>query len=185
MCTGLPGYYGVDEEESEMTLGFWYLFQKALWDKDHRDTTEAAVDDQTIFSELVQVLRRKVAFPPAGSGWSRDSFFMLFLLLIAMRQIKLRNFKCTISLRRSLSMVSSGRPGEAHTYVCTKIAYLRGRKSQYSYLFIAYLRLMGGRYQHRIVYRSRRVVAAAGCLRKQTFGVFFMDEVRRRFIAGL
>jgi hypothetical protein len=25
--TGLPGYYGVDEEASEMTLGFWYLFQ--------------------------------------------------------------------------------------------------------------------------------------------------------------
>jgi len=28
--TRLPGYYGVDEEESEMTLGFWYLFQEAL-----------------------------------------------------------------------------------------------------------------------------------------------------------
>ncbi|KDQ56073.1 hypothetical protein JAAARDRAFT_36863 [Jaapia argillacea MUCL 33604] len=29
--TSLPGFYGVDEEESEMTLGFWYLFQEALW----------------------------------------------------------------------------------------------------------------------------------------------------------
>jgi hypothetical protein len=29
--TGLPGFYGIDEEESEMTLGFWYLFQEALW----------------------------------------------------------------------------------------------------------------------------------------------------------
>lgn len=27
---------------------------------------------KVVFSELVQVLRRKVAFPPAGSGWSRD-----------------------------------------------------------------------------------------------------------------
>ncbi|KAF8158995.1 hypothetical protein BJ912DRAFT_1069769 [Pholiota molesta] len=32
--TGLPGYYGVDEDESEMTLGFWYLFQEALWSTD-------------------------------------------------------------------------------------------------------------------------------------------------------
>ena len=32
------------------------------------------------------------------------------------------------------------RPGEAPTYVCAKIAYLRGQKSQYSSTFIAYLR---------------------------------------------
>lgn len=29
--TATPGYYGADEEESETTLGFWYLFQEALW----------------------------------------------------------------------------------------------------------------------------------------------------------
>lgn len=29
--TATPGYYGIDEEESESTLGFWYLFQEALW----------------------------------------------------------------------------------------------------------------------------------------------------------
>jgi hypothetical protein len=33
--------------------------------------------------------------------------------------------------------LSKSRPREGHTYVCAKIAYLRGRKSQYSYLFIA------------------------------------------------
>jgi hypothetical protein len=33
--TGLPGFYGVDEEESELTLGFWYLFQEALWSASH------------------------------------------------------------------------------------------------------------------------------------------------------
>ncbi|KDR78193.1 hypothetical protein GALMADRAFT_65460 [Galerina marginata CBS 339.88] len=88
--TGLPGYYGVDEEESEMTLGFWYLFQEALWSTDFYieeggddrspvppDTSEAGEAKQVVvakavFSELVKVLRRKVAFPPPGSGWSRD-----------------------------------------------------------------------------------------------------------------
>jgi hypothetical protein len=29
--TLLPGYYGADEEESEMVLGFWYLFQEVIW----------------------------------------------------------------------------------------------------------------------------------------------------------
>ncbi|KAG5635745.1 hypothetical protein H0H81_010228 [Sphagnurus paluster] len=85
--TGLPGYYGVDEEESEMTLGFWYLFQEALWSTDYYigedgeqngDTTSTAAgsDAQTmakvVYSELVQVLRRKAAFPPKGSGWAKD-----------------------------------------------------------------------------------------------------------------
>jgi len=36
--------------------------------------------------------------------------------------------------------MSRRRPREAPTYVCAKIAYLRGRKSQYSSVFIAYLR---------------------------------------------
>ncbi|KAH7905355.1 armadillo-type protein [Hygrophoropsis aurantiaca] len=33
--TALPGWYGVDEEESEMTLGFWYLLQESLWSADY------------------------------------------------------------------------------------------------------------------------------------------------------
>ncbi|PPQ95113.1 hypothetical protein CVT25_011656 [Psilocybe cyanescens] len=87
--TGLPGHYGVDEDESEMTLGFWYLFQEALWSTDFYieegddDRSPVPADSEegdakqvlmakAVFSELVKVLRRKVAFPPSGSGWSRD-----------------------------------------------------------------------------------------------------------------
>lgn len=89
--TGLPGYFGVDEEESEMTLGFWYLFQEALWTVDyHIDDTEGDVGQfaepvasgdtrekeqvrvaEAVYFELVQILRRKVTFPPQGSGWGK------------------------------------------------------------------------------------------------------------------
>jgi len=90
--TGLRGYYGVDEDESEMTLGFWYLFQEALWSTDYfidgggdnqssprpesgeiRESKQVLMA-KAVYSELVQVLRRKVAFPPPGSGWSRGSY---------------------------------------------------------------------------------------------------------------
>jgi hypothetical protein len=32
LYTGFPGWYGIDEQESEMTLGFWYLLQESLWE---------------------------------------------------------------------------------------------------------------------------------------------------------
>ncbi|TFK33337.1 armadillo-type protein [Crucibulum laeve] len=83
--TGLPGYYGADEEESEMTLGFWYLFQEALWSTDfyfedggeeasvpNAQPGEQVVVAKAVYIELVKVLRRKVVFPPPGSGWSKD-----------------------------------------------------------------------------------------------------------------
>ncbi|KAG6908732.1 hypothetical protein DXG01_003577 [Tephrocybe rancida] len=83
--TGLPGYYGVDEEESEMTLGFWYLFQEALWSTDYyiepgeesRESTPVSGSEEVqamsklVYSELVRVLRRKAAFPGKGAGWSK------------------------------------------------------------------------------------------------------------------
>ncbi|KAG6875594.1 hypothetical protein C0992_003156 [Termitomyces sp. T32_za158] len=86
--TGLRGYYGVDEEESEMTLAFWYLFQEALWSNDYyveedvegsgSTTLDAGAEVQVLakaaYSELVQVLRRKVAFPGKGAGWSKGVF---------------------------------------------------------------------------------------------------------------
>lgn len=73
-----------------MTLGFWYLFQEALWSTDFYieegddDRSPVPADSEegdakqvlmakAVFSELVKVLRRKVAFPPSGSGWSRGS----------------------------------------------------------------------------------------------------------------
>lgn len=100
--TGLPGYFGVDEDESEMTLGFWYLFQEALWGTDyHIEDGEGDVGEyaepgsvpyvdarekeqvrvaKAVYIELVQVLRRKVAFPPPGSGWSKGQYLLFFVL---------------------------------------------------------------------------------------------------------
>ncbi|KAI0772392.1 ARM repeat-containing protein [Trametes elegans] len=87
--TALPGYYGVDEEESEMTLSFWYIFQESLWNVDYgfdvaedgdagneaeerdRDMMPVA---KAVYSELVTVLRRKVVWPPRPvfNEWTRD-----------------------------------------------------------------------------------------------------------------
>ncbi|KAI0651047.1 ARM repeat-containing protein [Trametes meyenii] len=89
LYTALPGYYGVDEEESEMTLSFWYLFQEALWNVDYgfdvsedgdagnqaeerdRDMMPVA---KAVYFELVTVLRRKVVWPPRNvlSSWTKD-----------------------------------------------------------------------------------------------------------------
>lgn len=88
--TALPGYYAADEEESELTLGFWYLFQEALWAAEYEqdfDYTGEEVPDgrgqteppqwpiaKAVYSELVQVLRRKVEWPDALTlrTWPRD-----------------------------------------------------------------------------------------------------------------
>ncbi|KAM6493497.1 Armadillo-type fold [Amanita muscaria] len=86
--TGFPGYYGVDEEESEMTLGFWYLFQETLWTTDfsgdggdegddtctaeRSNTPEQVVMARAVYFEVVKVLRRKAIFPPSGSNWTKD-----------------------------------------------------------------------------------------------------------------
>ncbi|KAJ3533280.1 hypothetical protein NMY22_g7396 [Coprinellus aureogranulatus] len=81
--TGLQGYCGVDEEEIELTLSFWYIFQEALWSADYFEDE----DDDTpptskgpaqvtmaknVYIELVQILRGKVAFPPSPTGWHKD-----------------------------------------------------------------------------------------------------------------
>ena len=49
---------------------------------------------------------------------------------------------CTVDAQhqRTYLCECNARPGEAPTYVCAKIAYLRGQKSQYCSMFIAYLR---------------------------------------------
>ncbi|KAF8553854.1 ARM repeat-containing protein [Imleria badia] len=86
--TGLPGYFGVDEEESEMTLGFWYLFQESLWSVEYDDGEDERgsappVDVEesnrmvlvnAVYVELVKILRSKVAWPPQSvlSGWPKD-----------------------------------------------------------------------------------------------------------------
>jgi hypothetical protein len=87
--TGLPGYYGVDEEASEMTLGFWYLFQESLWSVEYEDQAEdqdsipslldvkekeqwAVVN--AVYVQLVEILRRKVMWPDQRtlSHWAKD-----------------------------------------------------------------------------------------------------------------
>ncbi|CCM04086.1 uncharacterized protein FIBRA_06245 [Fibroporia radiculosa] len=91
--TALPGYYAVDEEESELTLGFWYLFQEALWSAEYEQDFEYTDGEavgapggtlkeeqahfrvaKAVYSELVQILRRKVVWPNpvALRGWPRD-----------------------------------------------------------------------------------------------------------------
>lgn len=82
----LPGFYGVDEEESEMTLGFWYAFQDTLWD------VEVPAEDQVyqtgedglmtvsraVYAQLVTALRNKVRWPKGRSGWTKgQSFFLI------------------------------------------------------------------------------------------------------------
>jgi hypothetical protein len=93
--TALPGYYGEDEEESEMTLGFWYLFQEALWSTNYyfEDGEDGATpggpnteDSQwamakAVYSELVQVLRRKVTWP-AQDMWAKGGLFTRPISLI-------------------------------------------------------------------------------------------------------
>ena len=112
--TGLPGYYGVDEEESEMTLGFWYLYQEALWStnyyfEDGNEERSSVPPDtggeaqevlmaKAVYSELVKVLRRKVVFPPTGSGWLRGwilCFSHELTYSTLSQQIRLINFKCS------------------------------------------------------------------------------------------
>ncbi|KAG9308679.1 armadillo-type protein [Chiua virens] len=86
--TGLPGYFGVDEEESEMTLGFWYLFQESLWSMEYEGEEDEGgsipsgdVEENNrlalvnaVYVELVKILRSKVAWPPQSilSVWPKD-----------------------------------------------------------------------------------------------------------------
>lgn len=104
--TGLPGYAGLDEDESEMTLAFWYLFQESLWTADYHpdfdeDGTgppglegEQATVTQALYRELVQILRRKVIWP-SDSSWPRGRSppFGLYSVLHC-AQTSARSSKC-------------------------------------------------------------------------------------------
>jgi hypothetical protein len=83
--TNIAGYYGIDEEESELTLGFWYLFQESLWssgpdpDDEEEEPPSTKMNSEqwniskAVYSELIQVLRRKTSWPPRNvlQGWPR------------------------------------------------------------------------------------------------------------------
>ncbi|KAG1884709.1 armadillo-type protein [Suillus subluteus] len=86
--TGLPGYYGIDKEASEMTLGFWYLFQESLWSVEYEDQADSDQDSipslldvkekeqwpvvNAVYIQLVEVLRRKVTWPGQYSIMRND-----------------------------------------------------------------------------------------------------------------
>lgn len=81
--TALPGYFGIDEEESEMTMSFWYLLQETLWNVDF---PEAAQDQwavaSALYKELVLVLRRKVQWPGRSelSKWTKGARALRLIL---------------------------------------------------------------------------------------------------------
>ena len=77
--TALPGSYGVDEEESERMLGFWYLLQEALWAVEFPPEVEDTGEKQmwtlakAVYAELVAALRSKVRWPPSPTGWAKGA----------------------------------------------------------------------------------------------------------------
>ena len=79
--TALPGSYGVDEEESERTLGFWYLLQEALWEVEFPPETEVTREKEmwvlakSVYAELVAALRTKVRWPLPTAGWAKGAWF--------------------------------------------------------------------------------------------------------------
>jgi hypothetical protein len=77
--TALPGSYGVDEEESERVLGFWYLLQEALWAVEFPPETEVTREKEmwalakVVYAELVAALRTKVCWPSPPIGWAKGA----------------------------------------------------------------------------------------------------------------
>lgn len=106
--TALPGHYGVEEEESEMTLGFWYLFQEALWGGDLEYDSDSSIPPankreaeqmnvaKAVYSELMKVLQRKVTWPPKSElqTWPKGEIYVesCGTLLIPVK-IRRTNFK--------------------------------------------------------------------------------------------
>lgn len=106
--TALAGYYGVDEEESEMTLGFWYLFQEALWGGDFGYDSDSSIPPankrdaeqmnvaKAVYSELVKVLQRKVTWPPRSvlQTWPKGEKHSRFLdAILTPMKIRRKSFK--------------------------------------------------------------------------------------------
>jgi hypothetical protein len=106
--TTLPGFYGQDEEESEMTLGFWFLLQEALWSTDYhfeeldedvpRPDTDGAPWEmaRAVYTELVCGLRKKVMWPDRNlqKAWTKGVLSVCWRIsfLFHLPQIKMRSF---------------------------------------------------------------------------------------------
>jgi hypothetical protein len=76
--TGFPGYYGIEEEESESTLSFWYLLQESLWEATYPD--EERQEQQMgiareLYREVVNTLRRKVTWPANLIDWDAGALY--------------------------------------------------------------------------------------------------------------
>ena len=79
--TSFPGWYGVDEEESEITLSFWYLLQESLWTIDF--VAEYASEEgqwaiaNALYTELSLALRRKITWPSEAIlvTWTKGGVF--------------------------------------------------------------------------------------------------------------
>ena len=70
--TGFPGYYGIDEEESETTLSFWYLLQESLWEATYPDEEKQEQQmgiAKELYREVVNTLRRKVTWSASPMDW--------------------------------------------------------------------------------------------------------------------
>ena len=70
--TGFPGFYGIDEEESETTLSFWYLLQESLWEATYPDEEKQEQQmgiAKELYREVVNTLRRKVTWSANPMEW--------------------------------------------------------------------------------------------------------------------
>ena len=76
LYTGFPGYYGVDEEDSELTLSFWYLLQESLWEVGEGGEDEWADQLNSETNKLIQnainTVNASVLDPDGGMGSSID-----------------------------------------------------------------------------------------------------------------
>ncbi|KAG8848646.1 hypothetical protein FRB96_001053 [Tulasnella sp. 330] len=75
--TGLPGWFGVDEDESELTLSFWFSLGEAVLDSDFGPDSEPTryATIQAVLVEMVLTLVRKSRWPTAAEGlgsWAKD-----------------------------------------------------------------------------------------------------------------
>ena len=75
--SSFPGYFGVDEEISDLCLSFWYLFQEALWNADDSTTKPVSNEDEKqavvkrLYVRVVKALRGKAMWPSPGHSWSK------------------------------------------------------------------------------------------------------------------
>lgn len=76
--TGFPGYYGIDEEESETTLSFWYLLQESLWEATYPDEEkqeQQMVIAKELYREVVNTLRQKVTWSSSPIDWDAGASY--------------------------------------------------------------------------------------------------------------